>query len=236
MNKYQLEKILDLARDYFISDISIIDCYNEYAEINGLSKIYLAGEGADKRNTQEGPQFSSGRDPIKNDTQTPLSNPIAAEAKLGPLNGASKDIYPRPSKILYDNINIQRVDMCHYAKGQILVGDLLFSIDDNMVGNYVQLNKYSYPVGISMNDVCTYKVTEKVLNYDLVPEYSKIKILIKGEVIIHLDPELKIPKGQKLYLNISTGKVGWRKTSIKYGKALNHQDVNGFVKVGVNFI
>ena len=34
MNKDQLEKILDLARDYFISDISIIDCYNEYAEIN----------------------------------------------------------------------------------------------------------------------------------------------------------------------------------------------------------
>lgn len=46
MNKDQLEKILDLARDYFISDISIIDCYNEYAEINGLSKVYLdGGEG-----------------------------------------------------------------------------------------------------------------------------------------------------------------------------------------------
>ncbi len=78
----------------------------------------------------------------------------------------------------------EAIDKFGSAEVEHEIGDLLFSIDGNIVGNYVQLTKESYPVGISMNDVCDYKVTNKVLNYDLVPEYSKIKILTKGEIII----------------------------------------------------
>lgn len=88
------------------------------------------------------------------------------------------DVKLKASKIVYNNIQTEHVDMCHFAKSPIL---------------------------------------------------------IKGEVVMHFDPELRIPRGQNLYLNTLNGKVGWRKTSIKYGKTLNHQDVDGFVIVGINF-
>ena len=142
------------------------------------------------------------------------------------------DVKLKPSKIVYDNITTDHTDMSYFAEGQMSIGDVLFSNGDNIAYNYVNINLSSIPIGISMNNVCDYYVNR---NFDSVPNHSKIKILIKGEIIIHLDPELTIPKGQKLYFDDLSGKVGWRKTPIKYGKALSHQCIDGFIRVKVDF-
>lgn len=84
MNKKQLEKILDLARDYFISDSSIIDCYNKYAEANGLSKIYLDKEWADKCMVSEARENAPESTRGEKDDPTPEKVPRPADVKIEP--------------------------------------------------------------------------------------------------------------------------------------------------------
>jgi len=116
-------------------------------------------------------------------------------------------------------IQASKIDMTHFAVIKMKSGDPVFHEGEL--------------IGLSLNTVKNIDLSKHVLMGWEVPLYSKIQILVEGEVFIRLPKSWKLPKYQKLYAN-KNRKITWRRTEFKVGKTLLEQNEDGYCKIRVD--
>lgn len=140
MNKEQLEKILDIAKDYFISDISIIECYNKYAEANGLDKFNLDEERADMCGAPEARENAPESPRGEKCNSVPERDPRPADVKIEPLLTQS-DLFSLLSTLARSNkLSLTKIKSDANIEGSIMADGRGNLYNCGFMQNNVNLN------------------------------------------------------------------------------------------------
>lgn len=118
-------------------------------------------------------------------------------------------------------------------------------IDDKQSRNYRNVvitddKTAGKPLGLIMENVVEYKTLEKrLLNHNEVPVGSKVNVIQRGPIIIHkdniIDHETNPLPLSKLYFDVKYEKFTFQKTKYCIGKTQSMFDVDGYMKVSINF-
>jgi hypothetical protein len=95
---------------------------------------------------------------------------------------------------------------------------------------------FGMPIGILLVDVVHIDLMKSHLNMSQqVMSGSKVNILTKGEITCKFAKSLRLPYGQPIYVNNSTGELTWKKLGKEVGRLSNAQGKDGWTTVRVDF-
>lgn len=137
---------------------------------------------------------------------------------------------------MISNRFVEKFTRDYFCIDPISIGDPVF--ESGLIEDYLSCSsinkKTGLLIGISMYNVVDIDFSSTRPSYNTVSIGSKIDIMTKGWIVYKLNKSWKIPFGQKLYYCSKNKEVTWRKTDIKFGKAVSHQNYDGYIKVEIN--